>query len=143
MKFFKPKRSKTIHKNRQATGEHDIETYLPFYTDLASLRPVDYRMSPAMINLKENLDANVKEILDQTGLDDLNSGEFYDQHIDHIVEIACDELCRQREDHMHIITEIRSIETTRLDEIELIRKALETRLGIKEVKINEQTEANL
>lgn len=134
MKFFKPKRSKTIYKNRQATGEHDIETYLPFYTDLASLRPVDYRMPPAMINLEQNLDAKVKEILEQTGLDDLNSGEFYDQHIDHIVKIACDELRRQREDHMHIITEIRSIEATRLDEIKLIRKAYESWLSDKEVQ---------
>ena len=129
---------RTIRNNRQATGDKNIITYLPFYTDLASLRPVDYRIPEDLIDLEENLDAKVREIIDLTGIDDLNSGALYDKHIDSIVETAREDVNKQRADHMHIIAEIRSIEMTRLEETALIKKVLEARIGIgKEVSDHE------
>lgn len=104
--------------NRTATDEHDIVMLLPFYTDLGSLRPVDYRMPPVLVDFYTNLDDTVNALLARTNFDDLNDGSFYDKHIDKILEITKDDLYKQKQSHIHVIAEIRSIEQTRLHEIQ-------------------------
>lgn len=119
---------KKIHNNRMATEEHDVAKFLPFYTDLGSLRPVDYDMPIILSNMYNNLDGEVNEILAKTGFDDLNNGSFYDMHIDKVLAIAKDELYKQRESHLHVIKEIRSIEHTRLEEILKRRAEIQSKL---------------
>lgn len=131
-------------RGKERSRSSTMSENLAYFTPMGGLKPDAYVMPKAVMELVDNIDEIVDKFFENAIIDELNSGAFLDEYIDHIIELGRIALKQQALEHQHMIEGIQSIERgvllQNLSQQREIQKKLEDVKGNQEVeKENEKT----
>lgn len=87
---------------------HWVPKRTEYRISMGGMKPDPYVMPEVVIELGENIDQMIDEFLEHANIDELNSGAFLDEYIDHVIELGRNQLKQQSYEHQHMIEGIQS-----------------------------------
>lgn len=97
-------------KQKKKAKNYWVPESIKYRTSMGGGKPDPYVMPEMVIELGENIEEMIDEFLENADINELNSGAFLDEYIDHVVELGRNHLKQQAYEHQHMIEAIQSVE---------------------------------